>query len=80
MLFRSWKIFDGIEAPSGDAAVATARNRAVAFERRYGAPFPAAVECLMADFSSLTTYLRFRPAPPEDPPLQFHRAHLRRNP
>ncbi len=54
-----WGIFDGIEAPSGDAAVALARNRAVAFERRYGASFPAAVECLMADFSSLTTYLRF---------------------
>ena len=54
-----WKIFDGIEEPPGDSAVAVARNRAVAFERRYGRLFPAAVECLMADFASLATYLRF---------------------
>ena len=54
-----WKIFDGIEEPPGDSAVALARNRAVAFERRYGRLFPAAVECLMADFANLTTYLRF---------------------
>jgi len=54
-----WKIFDGIEEPPGDSAVAVARNRAAAFERRYGRLFPAAVECLMADFASLATYLRF---------------------
>src|SRR5436309_567332 len=54
-----WTIFDDIDAPSGDAAVALARDRAVAFERRYGAKFPAAVECLMADFASLSTHLRF---------------------
>jgi transposase-like protein len=54
-----WQIFDDIDAPSPQAAVAVARNRAAEFERRYAPTFPAAVECLMADFASLTTYLRF---------------------
>jgi len=75
-----WRIFDDIAEPPGDSAVAIARNRAVAFERRYGAQFPAAVECLMADFASLTTHLRFPTAHQGRPSLQFHRAHLRRDP
>ncbi len=54
-----WKVFDDIDEAPGDSAVAVARNRAVVFERRYGKLFPAAVECLMTDFASLTTHLRF---------------------
>ena len=54
-----WKIFDDIDAPPGDEAIQTARSRAGAFASRYRSAFPAAVECLMTNFESLTTYLRF---------------------
>jgi transposase-like protein len=56
-----WKIFDDIDAPPGDQAVALARSRAASFESRYRSAFPAAVDCLMTNFESLTTYLRFPP-------------------
>jgi putative transposase len=35
------------------------RARAAGFATTHERRFPAAVECLMADFASLTTYLRF---------------------
>ena len=54
-----WKIFDDIDAPAGDKAIAVARARAANFANSYQRRFPAAVECLMTNFESLTTYLRF---------------------
>ena len=37
------------------------RGRADRFAATYAKRFPAAVDCAMADFASLTTYLRFPP-------------------
>ena len=65
----------------GERAIAVARGRADEFAKTYAKRFPAAVECLMTNFESLTTYLRF-PAGHRVayPALQLHRAHLRRDP
>ena len=52
-------IFDGVEAPAGEAAVAAVRDRARAFGQRYQRLYPAAVACLLDDLPSLTTHLRF---------------------
>ncbi len=54
-----WKIFDDIDEGPGERAVAVARSRIAAFDKRYRRQFPSAVECLTADVESLTTYLRF---------------------
>jgi len=54
-----WAIFNEIEAPPGHAAVAVATARAADFERRYRSRYPGAVDCLLTDFSSPTTYLQF---------------------
>jgi transposase-like protein len=54
-----WKIFDDIDAPAGEPAIAVVRARATEFANSYEKRFPAAVECLMTNFESLTTYLRF---------------------
>ena len=54
-----WSIFDGISSAPGDAAVAEAVQRAHEFEKRYGASYPSAVSCVIADLDSLTTHLRF---------------------
>ncbi len=54
-----WKIFDGIDEPPGQQAVAVARSRIAAFDTRYRRRFPSAVECLVTDVESLTAYLRF---------------------
>ena len=54
-----WAIFDDIEAPPGDQAVAQAARRAKAFSAKWGKLYPAAVECLDDGFCHLTTYLRF---------------------
>jgi putative transposase len=54
-----WKIFDDIDTPAGERAIAVARARALEFANAYERRFPAAVECLMTNFESLTTYLRF---------------------
>jgi transposase-like protein len=54
-----WAIWDGIEAPPGEAAVAEATRRAKAFSARWAKLYPSAVACLGDGFSSLTTYLRF---------------------
>jgi transposase-like protein len=54
-----WAIFDGIEAAPGERAVAEATRRAKAFCAKWGKIYPAAVECLMDGFESLTTHLRF---------------------
>jgi transposase-like protein len=54
-----WRIFDDIEAPPGDAAVAEATRRAEAFSATYARLYPAAVRCLGAEFETLTVHLRF---------------------
>ena len=54
-----WSIFDDTGAEPGEAAIAVVRGRAERFAATYARRFPAAVDCLMADLASLTTYLRF---------------------
>jgi transposase-like protein len=54
-----WKIFDDITAPPGEEAIAVARARAAEFAKTYERRFPAAVDCMMTNLESLTTYLRF---------------------
>ena len=54
-----WSIFDDTGAEPGDAAIAVVRARAERFAATYARRFPAAVDCLMSNFASLTTYLRF---------------------
>ena len=54
-----WAIFDDTGAETGEDAIAVVRGRADRFTAAYAKRFPAAVDCLMTDFASLTTYLRF---------------------
>ena len=55
-----WAIFDlGDDVVPGDAAVAEVSRRARAFATKWRKLYPAAVDCLEADFSHLITYLRF---------------------
>jgi len=54
-----WALFDGDGAEPGDGAVAVVRGRAERFADTYARRFPAAIDCLMTDFASLSTYLRF---------------------
>jgi len=54
-----WRIFDGIEAAPGSAAVGEARRRAKAFATKWRPLFPSAVEILEHDLDHLVTYLRF---------------------
>jgi transposase-like protein len=52
-------VFDKIEEPPGDAAVAEARQRMDGFRAQWGKAYPGAVACLAEDFESLTVRLRF---------------------
>ncbi|MGH9030325.1 MAG: IS256 family transposase [Acidimicrobiales bacterium] len=54
-----WRIFDDIDAEPGAAAVAVAKSRAKAFASKWRRLYPAAVDCLEADFDHLVTYLYF---------------------
>jgi putative transposase len=54
-----WAIFDGIDAPPGQEAVAEATARAERFAVKWRARYPSAVECLTGDLASLTVHLRF---------------------
>ena len=54
-----WALFDDTGEAPGDASIAVVRARAQRFDATYRKRFPAAVDCLMGDFASLTTYLRF---------------------
>jgi putative transposase len=54
-----WRIFDDIDAPPGDQAVAEARRRADTFADRYRKRYPAAVACLLDTLPELTCFLRF---------------------
>ena len=53
------EIFDDIDEPAGERAVAEATARARDFAERYGTLYPKAVACLSDDFASLTVHLRF---------------------
>jgi transposase-like protein len=54
-----WSIFDDIDEPPAEQAVAQATRRARDFADRYGSLYPKAVACLSGDFASLTVHLRF---------------------
>jgi putative transposase len=54
-----WAIFDDIDAPPGEAAVAEVTRRAGAFASKWRKLYPSAVACLEDDFEHLVTYLRF---------------------
>jgi putative transposase len=54
-----WSIFDDIDEPPGERAVAEATRRARDFAERYGKLYPKAVACLSDDFASLSVHLRF---------------------
>jgi len=54
-----WALFDDTGEAPGEASIAVVRARAQRFDSTYRKRFPAAVDCLLADFASLTTYLRF---------------------
>ncbi len=54
-----WSIFDDIDEPPGERAVAEATRRAREFAERYAKLYPKAAACLADDFASLTVHLRF---------------------
>ena len=54
-----WALFDDTGEAPGDASIAVVRARAQRFDATYRKRFPAAVECLMTELATLTTYLRF---------------------
>jgi putative transposase len=54
-----WAIFDDIDAPPGEAAVAEATRRAGAFAAKWPKLYPSAVAWLEDDLEHLVTYLRF---------------------
>ncbi len=54
-----WSIFDDIEAEPGDAAIAEAAARSHAFAHKWGNSYPGALACVLDDFASLATHLRF---------------------
>lgn len=54
-----WKLFDDTGVEPGDASITVVQARAEEFAATYDKQFPAATDCLMAGFESLTTYLRF---------------------
>ncbi len=54
-----WELFDDTGCEPGEASIAVVRARAAQFAKTYQGRFPAAVECLTADFAGLTIYLRF---------------------
>jgi len=53
-----WAIFDRIEAPPGEAAVAEARTRADRFSARWRRLYPGMVECFEEDREALFAHLR----------------------
>jgi transposase-like protein len=54
-----WEVFDKIEEPPGERAVAEARRRIDGFRAQWERAYPGAVACLVEDFESLTVHLRF---------------------
>jgi transposase-like protein len=56
-----WAIFDteGLKTKPGPRLVELAGHRITEMAARYGATYPAAMKCLLADREGLTAYLRF---------------------
>jgi putative transposase len=54
-----WALFDDTATSPGEEAIAVVRGRADRFVATYAKRFPSAVDCVMSDFATLTTYLRF---------------------
>ena len=56
-----WAIFDteGLKTQPGPRLVELAGHRITEMAARYGAAYPAAMKCLLADREGLTAYLRF---------------------
>lgn len=54
-----WSIFDDIEQDPGTAALTEARRRADRFADKWSSSYPGAVACVVDDFASLATHLRF---------------------
>jgi putative transposase len=54
-----WAVFNDIEAPPGEAAIAVVEQRARAFEAKWGSTYPKAVDCLVENLSALTAHLHF---------------------
>jgi transposase-like protein len=54
-----WALFNGIEEPPGDKAVAECLKRVDGFRANWEKAYPAAVACLVGDFQSLAVHLRF---------------------
>jgi putative transposase len=79
-----WALFDTEEPKTepqpGPKLVELAGNRKTEMASRYGATYPAAMKCLLADRESLTAYLRF-PAEQQHRVRHsnFNRTHLRRD-
>jgi transposase-like protein len=53
-----WQVFDDIDAPPGEEAVAEATRRAGMFAAKWRKLYPAAADYLQDDFEHLVTYLR----------------------
>jgi transposase-like protein len=54
-----WEVFDKIEEPPGEQAIAEARRRIDGFRAQWERAYPGAVACLVEDFESLSVHLRF---------------------
>lgn len=54
-----WWLFNGIEEPPGDKAVAACLARVDGFRANWEKAYPAAVAYLVGDFQSLAVHLRF---------------------
>ncbi|MGO9150546.1 MAG: IS256 family transposase [Acidimicrobiales bacterium] len=54
-----WSVFDHIEEPPGERAVAECLRRLDGFRANWEKAYPTAVACLVEDFASLSVHLRF---------------------
>jgi hypothetical protein len=56
-----WALFDteGLKTKPGPRLVELVGNRIIEMTAKYGATYPAAMKCLLADREGLTAYLRF---------------------
>ena len=78
-----WEIFDteDLKTPPGPRLAELIDARISEMAARYGATYPSAMKCLTTDRGGPDRLPAVpRRAPPPDPALQLHRAHLRRDP
>jgi putative transposase len=78
-----WQLFDteDLKTGPGPRLVELVDHRITEMAAKYGATYPSAMKCLLADREGLTAYLRF-PAGHHHrtPAFELHRADLRRDP